>query len=352
MRIGIFHSTLPENSRKPGGVEVFVHRLSQRLAMRGHHVHVFSFSPPPADAQYQHSRPLGPRTPTKLRRMTTIPWNLNKLDTAGLDILHLHGDDWFFVRRDLPTIRSFYGSALYEARYATRWRRRTSQTVIFGLELLAARLATRSYSVGPGWPRLYRLSGVLDCGVELNEKSQHGRSKAPSLLFVGTWEGRKRGRFLYEVFSREVRTRLPDAELWMVSDEGFSGDGVTWIRRPSDEQLAQLYCRAWAFCLPSTYEGFGIPYIEAMAYGTPVVASPNVGARYVLNGGHTGLIIDDTKLGDALVRILSDAQLRSRLTQAGHTRANDFGWELVLDAHENAYRETLAAGVNRRALTC
>lgn len=344
----MFHSTLPENSRKPGGVEVFVHRLSQRLAARRHDVRVFSFSPPPPDAEYQHHRPPGPGTPTKLRRMTTIPWKLNELDTSGLDILHLHGDDWFFIRRDLPTIRSFYGSALCEARYATRWRRRTSQTAIFGLELLAARLATRSYSVGPSWPRLYKLSGVLDCGVDPHERFLNERAETPSLLFVGTWEGRKRGRFLYEIFSRDVRPRLPDAELWMVSDEGFSGDGVTWIRRPSDEQLAELYCRAWAFCLPSTYEGFGIPYIEAMAYGTPVVASPNVGSRYVLNGGRTGLIVTDTKLGDALVRILSDVQLRSRLAQAGHTRADDFAWDPVLDAHERAYEETIVAWRNHK----
>ena len=48
------------------------------------------------------------------------------------------------------------------------------------------------------------------------------------------------------------------------------------------ERLIELYQQAWLFCLPSSYEGFGVPYIEAMSCGTPVVATPNAGAREVL----------------------------------------------------------------------
>jgi phosphatidylinositol alpha-mannosyltransferase len=340
----MFQSALPVPGRKPGGVDVFVDRLAQRLALRGHDVQMISLGPAPSGARYAHQRLSGNSRDIGLQRLLTVPLRLNRLDTSGLDVLHLHGDDWFFVRRRVPTIRSFYGSALHEARHATRLRRRASHRMIFGLELVSARLATRSYSVGPGWRRLYSLSGTLDCGIELSEASdQQDRSAAPSILFVGTWEGRKRGRFLHDVFLHEVRPRLPDAQLWMVSDECVPADGVKWLYGPSDEVLADLYERAWVFCLPSTYEGFGIPYLEAMARGLPVVSSPNIGSRYVLGRSYAGLVADDANLGAALLRLLADGDRRSRMGQAGRLRAGDFTWRRVLDAHEEAYEQTIAA---------
>jgi glycosyltransferase involved in cell wall biosynthesis len=215
--------------------------------------------------------------------------------------------------------------------------------MVFGLELVSARLATRSYSVGPGWPRLYALNGALDCGVEIRASSGEARSAAPSILFVGTWNGRKRGHFLHELFVRTVKPAFPTAELWMVSDEAPSGGGVKWLYGPTDEVLSDLYRRAWVFCLPSTYEGFGIPYIEAMAHGTPVVASPNVGARYVLGSSQGGLIVEDDALGETLVRMLKDPVMRSRMGTAGRMRAGDFAWDPVLDAHEHAYEDAIVA---------
>ena len=79
------------------------------------------------------------------------------------------------------------------------------------------------------------------------------------------------------------------------------GPGVEVLGRLDDEALAEAYRRAWVFCLPSDYEGFGIPYAEALASGTPVVATPNVGARYVLDDGRAGVIVDLPELGRALV---------------------------------------------------
>jgi glycosyltransferase involved in cell wall biosynthesis len=153
----------------------------------------------------------------------------------------------------------------------------------------------------------------------------------------------QRGQLLRDVFIDEVRPRLPDAELWLVSDRGVEGDGVKLIQRPSDEQLSSLYERAWLFCLPSRYEGFGIPYAEAMAHGTPVVASPNIGAKYVLGDGPAGLIVEDAALGQALIQVLSEADLRSELGRLGRARAAHFAWRHVVDAHEDAYAQTIAS---------
>jgi glycosyltransferase involved in cell wall biosynthesis len=143
VRIGLFHATLPKAGRKTGGVEAMVHRLADQLVARGHDISVLSFTAPPPGASYRHRR-LGPAwvarsTPA---RMFLVPLLLNRLEVDGVDVLHLHGDDWFYVRRRVPTVRTLHGSALSEARHSTRWLRRARQLFTYPLEALSSRLAT------------------------------------------------------------------------------------------------------------------------------------------------------------------------------------------------------------------
>jgi phosphatidyl-myo-inositol alpha-mannosyltransferase len=342
MRVGLFHSTLPEEGRKPGGVEKVVHRLGEELAAAGHEVRMHSFTAAPRGAAYDHVRLAPARAGrSRLGRMVVAPLALNRLDTSGLDVLHLHGDDWFYVRRRVPTVRTFHGFALSEARHSDRLARSVRQAVTVPLELLSSRLATAAYGVGAEPAPLYRLDGLLHNGVTLPAGPGPAKSERPTILFVGTWNGRKRGRFLSDVFQRDVAPALPEAELWMVSDRCEERAGVRWFGTPADAELWELFARAWAFCLPSTYEGFGVPYIEAMAHGTPVVASPNPGSEMVLEGGRHGLLLSDAELGAGLVRLLEEPGLRARLAEAGRSRAEQFAWRNVVEAHENAYREAL-----------
>src|ERR1700716_924519 len=124
MRIAMYHGDLPEPGRKPGGVAVHVHRLSEALVQRGHEVTVMTFSQPHA-AQYEvlRLRPHHAET-SRVIRQYVAPWVFNGISFSGFDVAHFHGDDWFYFRRRLPTIRTFHGSALLEARSATSWRRR------------------------------------------------------------------------------------------------------------------------------------------------------------------------------------------------------------------------------------
>ena len=236
-----------------------------------------------------------------------------------------------------------HGSAFYEARFATRTRRRVSQYVTYGLELLADRLATGSYGVnptrGPGAGR----TGHLPLAVDLPAVDSLERSNPPLVLFVGTWAGRKRGKLLHETFVRDVLPQVPDARLVMVSDHCEPGPRVRWVARPTDEELVELYRSAWVFCMPSTYEGFGIPYLEAMAQGTPVVSTSNPGSLFVLDGGRCGLITADHELGREIAKLLLDGDSRDVLARRGLERARRFGWEALLDQHERAYREAITA---------
>jgi phosphatidylinositol alpha-mannosyltransferase len=271
-----------------------------------------------------------------LVRQYIAPWLLNVRPKMDYDVFHFHGDDWFCFRRPLPTVRTFYGSALLEALSATSMKRRIDQSVVFMLEQLAARLADARYGIGSDSKLLYRADGVLQLGIQ-PPGGERAPSPAPSILFVGTWEGRKRGRLLHEAFQRHVRSRFPDAELWMVSDRCEAGPGVTWYREPSDAEIQGLLQRAWVFSLPSSYEGLGIPYLEAMTWGVPVVATPNPGAEDLLSRGAAGLIVEPEQLGEALARVIGSEAERTRLAEAGRARAADFAWDEICGQYERAY---------------
>jgi glycosyltransferase involved in cell wall biosynthesis len=123
-------------------------------------------------------------------------------------------------------------------------------------------------------------------------------------------------------------------ELGLAQSVGFTG----WIPR---ERLYDLYARAFAFLYPSTFEGFGLPVLEALAAGVPAacsriepLASMAADAALLFDPG------DDTALFEAMSRIVSDDQLRRRLSKAGPERASQFSWlttaRLTLQALQDA----------------
>jgi len=152
---------------------------------------------------------------------------------------------------------------------------------------------------------------------------------------------------LADVFEQVVRPAIPKAKLWMVSTDVPPRPHVEVLGRLTDDELAERYRRAWVFCLPSTYEGFGVPYVEALASGTPVVATPNVGAREVLAGGEFGVLAADSDLGRALVELLGSGELRADLAARGRERASTYAWPTVVEAYEGVYRELLTRTTER-----
>jgi glycosyltransferase involved in cell wall biosynthesis len=142
----------------------------------------------------------------------------------------------------------------------------------------------------------------------------------------------------------------------MVCGDAPARRGTRVLGRVSDQELADLYGSAWVFCLPSTYEGFGIPYIEAMASGCPVVATPNPGAIEVTSGGTDGLVVPDGELGATLNRLLGSARERERLAQRGLAAARGFSLAEIAHRYEQIYRATAprrrrASPRHRRAAT-
>jgi glycosyltransferase involved in cell wall biosynthesis len=107
-----------------------------------------------------------------------------------------------------------------------------------------------------------------------------------------------------------------------------------------EADLPRLYAGAAAFAFPSFYEGFGLPPLEAMASGTPVLASANGSIQEVV--GDAGVLVDphdDAALTEGLERILTDQPLRDACIAAGLERARRFTWTSCVDRTIALYRE-------------
>lgn len=310
---------------------------------------VFSADPPPVDARYRAIR-----LDVGAGRLAPIvfPLTVARQDFSGFDLIHAQGDDQFLRRRNIPpVVRTLHGSSLSEA-LANGWRRRSPKHLAMHLyfyagELLAVFRANAVVAVSADAGRHYpRVDTVIPNGIEIDRFAPQDarKSEVPSILFVGELDSRKRGGLLLDVFRREIRPRVADAELWLVSpDRPDEGPGVRWWGQVDSVLLVRLYQQAWVMCLPSSYEGFGRPYVEAMAAGTPVVATPNPGARDVLADGRYGWVVPDEQLGQALCWLLGDADLRAEFRARGLRRARRYAWSIVAEEYERLYWNVLAA---------
>jgi glycosyltransferase involved in cell wall biosynthesis len=338
LRIAMISYYLPSASKI--GVGFQVHELATELVRRGHHVDVFSECPPVDGAAYDHR---WVRLSGALRtfRFATA---LRRIDFSSYDVLHAHGDDYWMWRRRVPThVRTLHGSCFEEALRIRGFKERARMVLLGFSEVLSSLVADHAVVVSPTtrrWTPWVRT--VIPNGVDTRRFHPDAclRSDVPTVLFVGTWGGRKRGAQLARIFCEQVRSRVPDAELWMVTQDAPAepGEGIRVLGRLSDEELTKAYAGAWAFCLPSTYEGFGIPYAEALASGLPVLSTPNVGALFVLDGGRAGVLTELENLGSAVVKMLTDQRWREGLAAAGLSRSRIFSLGRVVDQYEVLYR--------------
>jgi glycosyltransferase involved in cell wall biosynthesis len=152
------------------------------------------------------------------------------------------------------------------------------------------------------------------------------------VLAVGTLEPRKN---LSRVAAAAERL---GAELRVVGAHGWGGvETPGWLGEVSDEELAALYRGARAFVFPSLYEGFGIPVLEAMASGSPVVTSRG-GATEEVAGGAAVLV--DPLDAEAIAAGIEEASgRREELRALGLERATAYSWKAVADAVEHVWRE-------------
>ncbi|RXT28467.1 glycosyl transferase family 1 [Rhizobium leguminosarum] len=164
------------------------------------------------------------------------------------------------------------------------------------------------------------------------------RNSGDYLLFVGTLEPRKNlprllaaWQMLDDATRGNTRLVIVGATGWMVSDLLQSlktNDTIDFLGHVSDSSLAELMQGARALLYPSLYEGFGLPVVEAMARGIPLLTS-NTGATAEIAEG-AAILVDPTNVDDirgGLVRLLTEPELLGALSAQGRERAKSFSWE-------------------------
>ena len=336
MNIAFFSKQLP--SDEPNGVSVQVDRLAHALCGLGHAVTCFSFSPRPESAPYPvttlHWNGAG-----KLRRKFRPAFAFGKIRVDDFDIAHYHGDDWLCAG-SRKRVRTFYGSALFEALHAASPGRFLYQALFYKLEWISClrrgTIAGISAATRRGLPLVNK---VIPCGVPLNRfcPGSPEKTPCPSILFIGDFHSRKRGDLLLGVFQSQILPAYPDCRLAVVGPEKIEAPGVRCLGRINEETLIAEYRKAWVYCLPSSYEGFGVPAIEAMACGTAVVATQNAGIEEIISHEKDGLICTKDSLGPSLLRIIKDEILRTSLISNGLIRARDFDILSIARHYEHIY---------------
>jgi glycosyltransferase involved in cell wall biosynthesis len=196
-------------------------------------------------------------------------------------------------------------------------------------------------------------SPVTDAAALLAMREHLGIPAGPYVLFVGRIEPRKNVPGLvaaHGLVRKRLGTNAPTLVLAGGRDALFTafhdnvrqeggGEGIVFAGSVPQEDLAALYSGATALVYPSFGEGFGLPVIEAMACGAPVVATTAPAVPEV--AGDAALLVDPTDvtgLADALCLVATDAGLASRLAAKGLERARHFRWEKAVNLALTAYR--------------
>jgi len=177
----------------------------------------------------------------------------------------------------------------------------------------------------------------------------------PYLLFVSTIEPRKNINTLITAFNFLKEKYKIEHQLILIGKKGWNYEPIftaietsPWkheihhLNYLSDELVALFYSKADVFVYPSHYEGFGLPVLEAMTLGAPVVTANTSSLPEVT--GDAAILIDPNdfiQLAEAILKIISDSQLRQELINKGKERAKLFSWERTAKETLKAYRSLM-----------
>ncbi len=184
--------------------------------------------------------------------------------------------------------------------------------------------------------------------VNLAQKNIPSPVSKPYLFYVGNTHPHKNIPFLIQGW-KILRGKYPDLKLVLAGPETifyqqlkkeYSVEGIDFLGQVSEEELVALYKNAEAYIFPSLEEGFGIPVLEAMACGCPVVSSNAASLPEV--GGDAALYFnpkDEDDMVKTVEKVLRDKGLRQELIKKGERRYKEFSWKKMAEETLKIYRE-------------
>jgi len=188
--------------------------------------------------------------------------------------------------------------------------------------------------------------------------ARHGLAQGDYLLFVGNVEPRKNLQALIEAYDRMRKATRLSPRLAIAGGAGWKNQGIhraaatsafaadiRFLGHVADADLPPLIGGALAFVYPSLYEGFGLPPLEAMACGTPVITSNRSSLPEVVGDATLVVDPDDRKeLADAMARLVSDVRLREDLRARGFERVQGFSWDETARRTIEVYQDVHRGG--------
>lgn len=340
----------------PTGIGVYTDRLLQYAPQVAPDDSFFAVALP----EQGNTRPLGvpARTlpvPRRVGMVTQTAFGWPRIESAVGEADLVHTLTTTPVATRLPRVQTIHDLTpqLFPDQYSKLHRRLSSKSLRRAVKGGAHLIAISEHTAGD----LMRLTGVgsdritvvllgYDAPAEAPPKAEQRAAvrqsfglTGPFVMFTGALTRRKNLVFLIDAFAR-LRRRQPEVQLVLAGRPGLGAEEIDAairhhgldqaVLRPgyvSDRDLTTLLFEASAFAFPSHYEGFGIPPLDAMAHGTPVVACPGGAVQEVV--GDAALVVspeNPSQFADALASVLTDAAEADRLRAAGYERIRTFSW--------------------------
>ncbi|MEL7036524.1 MAG: glycosyltransferase family 1 protein [Cyanobacteria bacterium J06592_8] len=188
-------------------------------------------------------------------------------------------------------------------------------------------------------------------------RNQYGITDSPYILSLSTLEPRKNIDHLIRCFTQVIQEQnIKDLNLVLVGSQGWNydvilqeissqqmlRDRIIVTGRVADQDLAAIYSGAVAFVYPSLYEGFGLPPLEAMQCGVPVITSNTSSLPEVV--GDAGILLNPTDadmLCHSIFKVYDQSSLRDKMSSKSLEQAQKFSWKLSVDSVLSAYRTAL-----------
>lgn len=260
------------------------------------------------------------------------------------DVSYARQPQWYPHRRDWLR-RAFYRRSARAAMEILTDSTFSADEIHAAYRISRERITVAPLGVAPRFSHSSSSTAVVPGGVRppfaLHVGDLHERRNLP-MLVRAVLQARRRVPGLSLVLAGTDRGGAN--EVAALAARAGASDAVRMLGAVSDNELTSLYRHARVLTYPSRYEGFGLPVLEAMASGTPVVGARAASVPEVL--GHAGILLDpDDEVGwtDAIVAVTTDEALWVRMREAGLTRAATFTWGRTARATFDVYRRAAAA---------